>query len=65
VAQSFFATIKGEMLDPDDYETRAEATAAIDDYIEGFHNPRRRHSSIGYVSPIEFEMMFVAEQMAA
>ena len=65
VAESFFATIKGEMLDHDDYETRAEATAAISDYIEGFYNPRRRHSSIGYVSPIEFEMMFVAEKMAA
>lgn len=65
VAESFFATIKGEMIDHDDYETRAEAAAAIDDYIEGFYNTRRRHSSIGYVSPVEFEMKFMSEKMAA
>jgi hypothetical protein len=38
VAESFFATIKGEMIDHDDYETRAEAIAAIADYIDGFYN---------------------------
>lgn len=65
VAESFFATIKGEMIDHEEYETRAEAIAAIDDYIDGFYNTRRRHSSIGYVSPVEFEMMFMREEMAA
>lgn len=65
VAESFFATIKGEMTDHEEYETRAEATAAIDDYIDGFYNTRRRHSAIGYVSPIEFEMMFMREEIAA
>jgi putative transposase len=65
VAESFFATIKGEMIDHEQYETRAEAMAAIGDYIEAFYNTRRRHSSIGYVSPLEFELMFMSEKMAA
>jgi transposase InsO family protein len=56
VAESFFATIKGEMIDHEAFETRAEATAAIADYIDGFYNVHRLHSSIGYVSPIEFEL---------
>jgi putative transposase len=56
VAESFFATIKGEMLDHQVFETRAEATAAIADYVDAFYNVHRLHSSIGYVSPIEFEM---------
>jgi putative transposase len=56
VAESFFATIKGEMLDHESFETRAEATAAIADYVDGFYNVTRLHSSIGYVSPIEFEL---------
>jgi transposase InsO family protein len=56
VAESFFATIKGEMLDHQTFETRAEATAAIADYVDAFYNVLRLHSSIGYVSPIEFEM---------
>jgi transposase InsO family protein len=56
VAESFFATIKGEMLDHESFETRAHATAAIADYIDGFYNVHRLHSSIDYVSPIEFEL---------
>jgi transposase InsO family protein len=56
VAESFFATIKGEMLDHQTFETRAETTAAIADYVDAFYNVHRLHSSIGYVSPIEFEM---------
>lgn len=65
VAESFFATIKGEMIDHEQYDTRADATAAIGDYIEAFYNTRRRHSSIGYVSPVEFELMYMSEKMAA
>jgi putative transposase len=68
VAESFFATIKGEMIDHQDYPTRGTANAAIADYIDGFYNPRRRHSSIGYMSPIEFELKFMSkkiEKMAA
>ncbi len=63
VAESFFATIKGEMIDHDDYRTRAAAIAAIGDYIDGFYNPCRRHSAIDYVSPIEFELRFSSEEI--
>lgn len=65
VAESFFATIKGEMIDHHEYDTRAEAIVAIGDYIDGFYNVTRLHSAIGYVSPIEFELKFSIEQQAA
>jgi len=65
VAESFFATIKGEMIDHEDFQTRAEATAAIADYIDGFYNVTRMHSTIGYVSPIEFELKLQSRQEAA
>jgi putative transposase len=56
VAESFFATLKGELVDHESYTTRAEAIASIGDYIDGFYNVQRRHSSIGYISPVEFEL---------
>ncbi|WP_394836275.1 IS3 family transposase [Pendulispora rubella] len=59
VAESFFATIKGELIDHENYVTRACAIASIADYIDNFYNPVRRHSSIGYVSPIEFELILL------
>ena len=65
VAESFFATIKGEMIDHEQFETRAQGTAAIADYIDRFYNTRRRHSSIGYVSPVEFELKFRQERKAS
>ena len=63
VAESFFATIKGEMIDHEDYLTRSAAIAAIADYIDGFYNPCRRHSALDYVSPIEFELKFMSEKI--
>jgi putative transposase len=65
VAESFFATIKGEMLDECDFETRAEASAAIAEYIDAFYNVSRLHSTIGYVSPIEFELKLKSRREAA
>jgi transposase InsO family protein len=65
VAESFFATIKGEMIEHEQFETRAQAIAAIGDYVDDFYNPIRRHSSIGYVSPIEFELKFRQENREA
>jgi len=53
--ESFFATLKKELCHHEDYQTRAEARASIFEYIEAFYNPRRRHSSLGYVSPAEYE----------
>jgi transposase InsO family protein len=63
VAESFFATIKGEMVEHEDYPTHRAAIAAIADYIDAFYNPLRRHSALGYVSPIEFELKFMSEQI--
>jgi putative transposase len=65
VAESFFATIKGELIEHVAFATRADAIVAIADYIDDFYNPVRRHSSIGYVSPIEFELKFRQEGLAA
>ncbi len=65
VAESFFATLKGEMIDGRDFETRAEASSAIDDYIDAFYNVSRMHSTIGYVSPIEFELKLKSRREAA
>jgi putative transposase len=56
VAESFFGTLKGELVDHEVYSTRAAAILSIGDYIDEFYNIERRHSSIGYVSPIEFEL---------
>jgi transposase InsO family protein len=62
VAESFFATIKAELIDHDRYPTRSAAIASVREYIEHFYNPNRRHSRLDYVSPIEFELK---EQVAA
>ena len=55
LCESFFATLECELLDRSRFKTQAEARIAVFDFIEGFYNPRRRHSSIGYLSPVEFE----------
>ena len=59
VAESFFATLEFELLMQNDWETRAEARRAIFRYIETWYNPRRRHSTLGYVSPAEYEALQV------
>jgi transposase InsO family protein len=53
--ESFFASLKKELVHDADFATRPEARAAIFEYIEVFYNGRRRHSSLGYVSPAEYE----------
>ena len=54
--ESFFSTLKTERVHRRRYRTRDEARADVFDYVERFYNPRRRHSSIGYMSPVEFEL---------
>ena len=51
MCESFFATLECELLDRCRFKTQAEARRAVFEFIEGFYNPRRRHSSIGYLSP--------------
>jgi transposase InsO family protein len=55
LAESFFATIKGELLDHRSWPTHASARAAIFNWIEGWYNIRRRHSALGYLSPAAYE----------
>ena len=55
MCESFFATLECELLDRCRFKTQAEARNATFAFIEGFYNPRRRHSSIGYLSPIDYE----------
>jgi len=53
--ESFFASLKKELAHDADFATRAEARTAIVEYIEVFDNSKHRHSSLGYVSPAEYE----------
>ena len=55
VAESFFATLEFELLMKHDWHTRAEAHRAIFRYLETWYNRKRRHSSLGYVSPAVYE----------
>lgn len=55
VAESFFATLKGELVYQQAYQTREQARRAIFQYVEVFYNRKRLHSSLGYLSPAEFE----------
>jgi transposase InsO family protein len=54
--ESFFHTLKTELVHHRHYPTREEARRDIFAYIEGFYNRTRRHSAIGYISPIEMEL---------
>jgi len=57
VVESFFATLKLELVRHERYATRAAAKQSIFEFIEVFYNRKRRHSTLGYVSPVEFERM--------
>ena len=53
--ESFFASLKKELVHDEDYLTRAQARASIFEYIEAWYNRVRRHSKLGYLSPVDFE----------
>ena len=55
VVESFFATLKTELMRGRLYPTRQDARTEIFAYLEGFYNRARRHSTLGYLSPVEFE----------
>lgn len=55
VAESFFGTLKNELVYHEDYRTRAEARQSIFEYIEVFYNRKRRHAFLNYTSPVEYE----------
>ena len=55
MAESFFATLETELIWRNTFRTRAEAEMATFEFIEGWYNPRRRHSSLDYMSPLKYE----------
>lgn len=65
VAESVFASLKGEHLDHEWYPSQMAAHVAIADYINNFYNPQRRHLTLGYLSPNEFELRVHVARLAS
>jgi putative transposase len=63
MVETVFKTIKSELIWRTASATRDQASKAIGQYIDGFYNPRRRYSSLGYVSPVTFEATFRTGKM--
>jgi putative transposase len=63
--RSFWSTMQPELLDRRTWTARAALGSAIFEWIEAFYNPRRRHSALGYRSPVEFEDLHTAALSAA
>ena len=64
MCESFFATLECELLDRKTFRTQVEARMAVFDFIEGWYNPRRRHSAIGNISPMRFEARHADSQLS-
>jgi putative transposase len=64
VAESFFASLEKDLLRRHSFPTRQEARTAVFDYIETFYNPIRLHSTLGYLSPVEYEKIMKEEKAA-
>jgi putative transposase len=56
MCESFFATLECELLDRRPFKNQVEARMAVFDFIEGWYNPHRRHSSLDYLSPMNYEL---------
>jgi putative transposase len=65
VAESFFKTMKTEMVYHHQFTTRQEAKLAVFEYIESFYNRKRRHSALGYLTPCQFENLLYNQAVAA
>lgn len=65
VAESFFSSLKMELVHEADFATHEQARAALFEYIEVFYNRKRRHSSLGYLSPVDFELAILPSKLAA
>ena len=63
--ESFFGTLQLELLDTRTWRTRAELASAIFEWIEGWHHPRRRHTSVGDLSPVDYESRLTTAAEAA
>jgi putative transposase len=65
MAESFVSTLKAEMVDRHRFPTREAARVAIFEYIEAFYNRTRRHSALGYESPVDYEAATMEEAAVA
>jgi len=65
VMESFYGSMQKEKLHRESYRTREEARGAVFDYFEGFYNPHRRHSTLGYISPSDYESAMAEMRNAA
>ncbi len=63
--ESFFSTLQRELLDRRQWQTRRELASAIFEWIEAWYNPRRRHTSIGNFSPVDYEQLYTMAADAA
>ena len=61
MCESFFATLECELLARRRFASQSEAKMALFSYIEGWYNPGRRHSALGYLSPIAYETKMLSE----
>lgn len=64
VVESFFSTLKQELVYTTDFTTHEQARLALFEYIEVFYNWQRRHSTLGYVSPVQFELAALSQKLA-
>ena len=65
MAESFFASLECELINRRSWKSQAEARTALFIWIEGWYNPRRRHSALQYLSPINFERKHVEQENTA
>ncbi len=65
MAESFFASLECELLARQSFPTRNAARLAVFDYIEGFYNTHRRHSALGYLSPVAYERRWTIDAQVA
>lgn len=65
MAESFFKTVKTELVYHQKFATRQEARLAVFEYIEGWYNRKRRRSALGYLTPCQQQSLFLQKAMAA
>ena len=65
VAESFFSRLKDDLIYRETWQTKHQARAAIVEYISCFYNAQRIHSSLGYCTPMEYEVRALGDALAA
>ena len=65
MCESFFATLECELIERTTFETKTQAKMELFTFIEGFYNPRRSHSALGYLAPVEFERVYWEQALGA